>query len=243
MPVFERGDTRIRWWEVGSGYPVLLFAPGGMRSAADIWGTSPFDPRDALSESFRVISMDQRNAGGSTAPVTAADGWHSYADDHLALLDHLGIEHCHVMGGCIGSSYCLGVLRADASRISAAVLQNPIGHHENQDLFYAMFDTWAEALLEQRDDVNAADLPPFRERMYGGDFTFNVDRDFVAGIQTPLLILAGDDAYHPRPIAEEIASLAPNNELTLEWKSEEAAPAAAASVRDFLQRHTPQKAG
>lgn len=239
MPVFERNGTRIEWWEAGEGFPVLLFAPGGMRSAADIWGTSPFDPRETLSGSFRVISMDQRNAGGSTAPVTAADGWHSYAEDHIALLDHLGIERCHLMGGCIGSSYCLGVLRADASRVAAAVLQNPIGHHENQDLFYAMFDGWADALLEQRDDVDPAALPPFRERMYGGDFTFNVDRDFVAGTETPLLILAGDDAYHPRPIAEEIAALAPNNEMILEWKSEEAAAAAAADVTAFLERHTP----
>ena len=75
--------------------------------------------------------------------------------------------------------------------------------------------------------------------MYGGDFTFNVDRDFVAGIETPLLILAGDDAYHPRPIAEEIAALAPNNEMILEWKTEGAASVAAASVRAFLERHTP----
>jgi len=230
---------RIQWWEVGSGYPVLLFAPGGMRSAAAIWGSSPFDPRRELARSFRVISMDQRNAGGSTAPVTAADGWHSYAEDHLALLDHLGIDRCHLMGGCIGSSYCLGVLQADPSRVSAAVLQNPIGCHENQALFYSMFDTWAEALLRQRGDVDEADLPPFRERMYGGDFTFNVDREFVAGIQTPLLILAGNDAYHPRPIAGEIAALAPNNEMILDWKSEEDAPAAAARVRAFLARHTP----
>jgi len=239
MPVFERAGTRIQWWEVGSGYPVLLFAPGGMRSAASIWANSPFDPRRELAGSFRVISMDQRNAGGSTAPVTAGDGWHTYAEDHLALLDHLGIEHCHLMGGCIGSSYCLGVLRADPSRVSAAVLQNPIGCHENQALFYAMFDTWAEALLEQRDDVDEADLPAFRERMYGGDFTFNVDREFVAGITTPLLILAGNDAYHPRPIAEEIAELSPNNEMIRDWKSEEAAAAAAARVRAFLARHTP----
>ena len=125
MPIFERDEVRIHWSEVGAGYPVLLFAPGGMRSAAEIWGTGPFDPRRELAQSFRVISMDQRNAGQSTAPVTAADGWHTYAADHLALLDHLGIETCHLMGGCIGSSYCLGVLEADASRVSAAVPPEP----------------------------------------------------------------------------------------------------------------------
>jgi phosphomethylpyrimidine synthase len=31
------------------------------------------------------------------------------------------------MGGCIGSSYCLGLIQAAPARISAAVLQNPIG--------------------------------------------------------------------------------------------------------------------
>ena len=30
--------------------------------------------------------------------MTAADGWDSYADDHLELLDHLGIERCHLLG-------------------------------------------------------------------------------------------------------------------------------------------------
>ncbi len=238
MPVLERGDARIRWWETGSGFPVLLFAPGGMRSTADKWGASPFDPRDALSGSFRVISMDQRNAGASVAPVTADDGWHTYAEDHLALLDHLGIEQCHVMGGCIGSSYCLGLLRAAPERITAAVLQNPIGRHENRELFFGMFDSWAEPLLAERDDVDPGAMPPFRERMYGGDFTFNVDRDFVAGIEHPLLILAGDDDYHPRPIAEEIASLAPNNRMILDWKAGEAATAAAAAVREFLEGHS-----
>jgi hypothetical protein len=50
--------------------------------------------------------MDQRNAGGrSRAPVTAQDGWHSYAADHIALLDHLRIDRCHLFGQCIGGSF------------------------------------------------------------------------------------------------------------------------------------------
>ncbi len=240
MAKFERDGVCLHYEVQGSGYPVLLFAPGGMRSAAALWGDSAFDPRTELSQSFRVISMDQRNAGASTAPVTADDGWHSYTSDHLALLDHLGIERCHLMGGCIGSSYCLGVLEADAARVSAAVLQNPIGNLGNQDLFYEMFDTWAEALEGERSDIDATAWPPFRERMYGGDFTFNVSRDFVRSVETPLLILAGDDAYHPRPIADEIASLAPNHEMILDWKSSEAARRAAARVREFLKAHTPK---
>ena len=49
---------------------MLLFAPGGMRSAIPFWETQPWNPIEALSPHFRVIAMDQRNAGQSTAPVS-----------------------------------------------------------------------------------------------------------------------------------------------------------------------------
>ena len=33
MPIFERAGTSLYYEEFGSGYPLLLFAPGGMRSS------------------------------------------------------------------------------------------------------------------------------------------------------------------------------------------------------------------
>src|ERR1700726_4684905 len=95
MPTYERTGTSLYYEEFGSGYPILLFAPGGMRSSIEFWHKSPFDPTVALGKDFRVMAMDQRNAGQSRAPVTAADGWDTYAADHVALLDHLGIKSCH----------------------------------------------------------------------------------------------------------------------------------------------------
>ena len=64
----------------------------------------------------------------------------------------------------------------------------------------------------QRHDAKLTDaaLGSFRERMYGGDFVFSVTRDFVRKCTHPLMVLAGDDLYHPAPISSEIASLAPN---------------------------------
>src|SRR5262249_55268737 len=136
MALYERAGVSLYYEEFGSGYPLLLFAPGGMRSAIDFCHRSPFDPTVALSTSFRamgirVIAMDQRNAGRSRGPVSASDGWPTYTADHLALLDHLGIERCHVMGGCIGSTYCLSIIKEAPERITAAILQNPIGLTEN----------------------------------------------------------------------------------------------------------------
>lgn len=68
---------------------------------------------------------------------------------------------------------------------------------------------------------------------------FNVSRDFVRSCRSPLLILAGDDLYHPAPISKEIAELAPNAELVLKWKEPEIVPETVKRVRAFLKAHTP----
>lgn len=237
MPTFKRNDTSIYYEEYGSGFPILLFAPGGMRSAIEFWHKSPFDPTVELANDFRVIAMDQRNAGQSSGPVTAADGWDTYTRDHLALLDHLGIKRTHAMGGCIGGSYSLNLIKLAPDRVAAAVLQNPIGLHNNREAFYEMFDGWGKSLQHNRPELTDDALAEFRERMYGTDFVFNVDQAFVRQCKTPLLVLAGDDLYHPAPTSREIAELAPNAEIILDWKRPEVIPTTVSRVRTFLKSH------
>jgi pimeloyl-ACP methyl ester carboxylesterase len=240
MPTFTRDDVTLYYEEYGSGYPVLLFAPGGMRSSIEFWKKAPFDPAVELARDFRVIAMDQRNAGMSRAPVSSGDGWEVYTADHLALLDHLGITRCHLMGGCIGSSYCLGLIKAVPARITAAVLQNPIGLTPmNRELFYRMFDEWAAELKRGRPETDAAALASFRQRMYGGDFVFNVSRDFVRSMKTPIMVLCGSDAFHPTPISQEIAQLAPGAEIIMNWKTPDVLEDAVHRVRKFLSAHQP----
>ncbi len=239
MPSFERDGISLYYESHGEGFPVLVFAPGGMRSSAAVWESAPWNPLRELSGRLRVIAMDQRNAGGSRAPIGPDDGWHSYTADHIALLNHLGIDRCHVMGGCIGSSYCLGLMQAASERVAAAVLQNPIGLVNNREAFYAMFDQWAEPLREERPEVSEASWEGFRGRMYGGDFVFNVPREFVRSCEIPMLVLAGDDRYHPAAISREISDLAPDAERIERWKAAGDIDAAIARVRDFLAENTP----
>jgi hypothetical protein len=98
VPRFANGETAIYYEEHGSGFPLLLIAPGAMDSAIDLWSGATINPLDAYSGDFRLIAMDQRNAGRSTGPLEVADPWGAYARDQLALLDHLGIQSFHVMG-------------------------------------------------------------------------------------------------------------------------------------------------
>ena len=239
MPTFTRDDATIYYEEYGSGYPLLLFAPGGMRSTIAFWHRSPFDPTAALAYAFRVIAMDQRNAGASRGPI-GDDGWPTYTADHVALLDHLGIARCHVMGGCIGSSYALGICAAAPGRITAAVLQNPIGlSADNRDEFRTMFDEWAGEIAPAHPEADDATMVAFRERLFGGDFVFSVSRDYVRGCPVPLLVLPGDDAFHPEATAREIAALAPQAELVPTWRGPAVIDGTVRRVRDFLTAHTP----
>ena len=240
MPTLRRGETTIEYEVHGSGYPLLLLAPGGMRSSTAVWDRAPYQPIREFSGQYRVIAMDQRNAGASRAPISGADGWHTYTDDQLALLDELHVERCHVLGGCIGGAFALSLISRAPERVSAAVLQQPIGYSgSNRDVFYELFDGWIAELKQTRTDIADEALPPFRARMYDGDFVFSVSREAVAACPIPLLVLRGNDVYHPSHISEEIVRLAPRAELVHDWKTGDHLPRALTHVRQFLSEHTP----
>lgn len=247
MPVLTLDDAEIHYDEFGAGYPVLLFAPGGMMSRAELWHAPPGGPprswndwTEVLAGDYRVIAMDQRNAGRSRGAIEADHGWHTYAGDHLALMDHLGVDRFHVLGGCIGSSFCLTLCDVAPERISAAVLQNPVGlHPEFPDYFPDGFAKWTAAQMADRPELQEPALRAFGQNMWGGEFTFNVSRDFVRGCETPALVLPGDDTAHPRVIGMELAVLLPNSEILVDWKGPDHIGEQRHRVVDFLAKHTP----
>jgi pimeloyl-ACP methyl ester carboxylesterase len=240
MRSFSRGEIRIAYEVHGAGYPVLLLAPGGMRSNIGFWQRTPFNPILELREHFQVIAMDQRNAGASSAPVHASDGWHTYAEDQLALLDELGIERCHLFGGCIGGAFALALIDRAPTRVSAAVLQQPIGRSDsNRETFHALVQGWAEELLRERPELTAEALASLESNLYDRDFAFSVTGEQVARCSVPLLVLRGDDQYHPSAVSEEIARIAPRAELIRAWKTGDDLAQAVTRVRAFLLEHTP----
>src|SRR5215510_8222471 len=150
MPIFRNGDVELYYEEYGSGFPILMLALGGMQSAIPVWIEAPWNPIDQLSPHYRVIAMDQRNAGRSVAPLHATDGWHVYTADQLALMDHLGIDRFHVAGMCIGGSFIMGLIQAVPQRVVSAVVFQTIGLHNNRQAFFEMFDNWANELKPRR---------------------------------------------------------------------------------------------
>ena len=246
MPVLKLDDAEIHFEEFGAGFPILLFAPGGMRSEASLWHAPPDGPPRAwndwtqvLADNYRVIAMDQRNAGQSRGAIEADHGWHTYAADHIALMDHLGIEQFHTLGGCIGSSFCLKLCEMVPDRISAAVLQNPIGlHPEVPNHFPDGFTKCAAEKRSERPELDSAAVDSFGRNTWGADFVFCVGRDFVKNCQTPALVLPGNDTPHPKVIGLEVAELLPHSEMLVDWKGPEHIDEQRKRVVAFLAGHT-----
>jgi hypothetical protein len=67
-----------------------------------------------------------------------------------------------------------------------------------------------------------------------------VSREFVARCATPLLVLLGNDQYHPEATSRDIVALAPKAQLIEKWKEPEHQAAAKAAVVRFLAEHTPR---
>lgn len=241
MAFLDHGDARIHYEVSGSdnGFPVLTIAPGGMRSEIAMWSGKPWNPLVALPTDYAVIAMDQRNAGSSTAPVAADDGWGTYTDDQIAVLDHLGIESCHVVGMCIGGPYIAGLLQKAPERVVSAVMLQPVGVDGNREAFVEMFDGWAAEKAPEHPEADEATWASFRSNMWDGDFVLTASRDEVATWDTPLLILMGDDRHHPQSTSREIARLAPNATLVERWKDDDVLADTDATITSFLARHTP----
>ena len=76
------------------------------------------------------------------------------------------------------------------------------------------------------------------------DFVYSVSRDFVRNCQTPMLVLPDDSDAHAYQASVDVASLAPNAEVTVyPWNNPPELKARTINrVRTFLKRHQPQTA-
>jgi pimeloyl-ACP methyl ester carboxylesterase len=217
---YERGPVRIRYQETGSGFPLLIIAGGGLNSVMAGLPRGPFDAIAEFKGEYRCISSDLRNAnaGQSTGPLEVDRPWDAYTDDHVGLMDHLGIDKFMVMGFCIGGPFIWNILERAPSRVAAAVLAQPSGFRpEMPNLsFEGNMSGWGPELVKRRPDITMEMVEKFLTRMYrtNPDFVWTVSRDFV---------------------------LAPKGEVSMyPWKEpKERIPLAVRQIRSFLRAHRP----
>jgi len=245
---YEKGNVRIRYEETGSGFPLLLIAGGGLNGSTidGIRGGNPFNTIEAFKGEFRCIYADLRNsAGQSSGPLDVARPWDSYTDDHLGLMDHLGIDRFMVLGFCIAGPFIWNLIKRAPNRVVAAVPAQPVGFRPElpNALYESQTTGWAAPLVKRRPDIKTEMADQFLTRMFrtNPDFVFTVTRDFVKGCQTPVLVLPDDTAGHSLTVAIESAMLAPKGQLSMyPWKdTPEKIPLAVRHVRSFLLSNRP----
>ena len=244
--IYEKGNVRIRYAEIGSGFPLLATPGGGLNSRISNWPTmAVINILEEFKNDFRVITMDQRNAnnGESVGPVSVDNPWDAFADDQLGVMDHLGIRQFFFFGNCIGGPFGMKLMERAPARMVAAILSQPVGHRPEQPdyMYNSGKDVWAKEFRERRPDVSMATIEAYLQSLYRArpDFVYSVSRDFAKSCQTPMLVLPDDITAHPLQVAIDIASLAPNAEITVfPWKEPPELKARVINrARTFLKRH------
>lgn len=248
MASFEHGPVRIHYEEAGAGFPMLVLPGGGLNATiAKLGGPGSFNPLTEFADAYRCIALDLRNAngGGSAGPLEVDRPWDSFADDQLALMDHLGVDKFMVTGFCIAGPMIWKLISRAPDRVVAGVLAHPSGFRpETPDLFFQNnMEGWAPGFMADRPDVTQDMVEAFLTKMYRAnpDLVFSVSRDFVAGCETPVLIMPDDVAAHPFAAAMESARLAPNAQVSLyPWREPSGHMAIALRhVRTFLAANRP----
>ena len=105
MPFAEIGGIRTRYEIRGEGAPILMFSPGGFDARLEKWSNLGVYARikllEHLPDKYQCILFDRRENGQSGGRVERIT-WDHFVRQGAGLLDHLGIEKAHLMGGCMG---------------------------------------------------------------------------------------------------------------------------------------------
>lgn len=119
-----------RYQLIGSGPPLLMFAPGGFDATLDQWTRLGVYARirmlEHLSARYTCIVFDRRECGESGGRVERVT-WSHFAAQGKGLLDHLKIERAHLLGGCMGCGPAMAFAVAYPATALSMVLYWPVG--------------------------------------------------------------------------------------------------------------------
>ncbi len=132
----------------------------------------------------------------------------------------------------------MGLAESVPDRLASGVMLQPIGFDDNRQTFFELFNGWAEEIRSQHPSMNESAWAKFRSAMFGSNFLFNVSEDFVSNCQIPLLVLMGEDIYHPEVTSRKVVELAPRATLVERWQGAEDVEFASETILSFLATNT-----
>jgi pimeloyl-ACP methyl ester carboxylesterase len=130
MPTAIIDGIATRYEAIGSGPPLLMYAPGGFNAVIETWRTQGIYARlkllDHLPKKCTCIVFDRRECGQSGGRIERVT-WAQYVAQGKGLLDHLNIQRAHLMGGCMGCCPVMAFAVAHPQAALSMVLFWPVG--------------------------------------------------------------------------------------------------------------------
>jgi len=130
MPTAVIDGIATRYEVLGSGPPLLMYAPGGFNATIETWSAQSVYAKikllDHLPQHFTCVVFDRRECGQSGGRVERIT-WSHYLAQGAGLLDHLGIERAHLIGGCMGCAPVAAFGVAHPERVISMILYWPVG--------------------------------------------------------------------------------------------------------------------
>jgi len=175
-------DTRYE--VIGSGPPLLMYAPGGFDATIEKWRTLNIYAKvkllDHLPSRYTCIVFDRREcgeSGGRVEPVT----WAHYVEQGKGLLDHLGHKNAHIAGGCMGVSCAIAFAAKHPDTVRSLLLWWPVGgakyRIKGQQRFFDHLDFVGKQGLQAVADVVKREGKAFNAEPKGGPWASVIKRD------------------------------------------------------------------
>ena len=126
--VADRISTRVS--VIGRGEPLLMFSPGGFDATLEKWSESgdlqKIDIMHYLAERFTCILFDRRECGESGGRLEILD-FSGMARHGRAVMEQLGFESVHLLGGCLGCAPAAEFARLYPEMTQSLNLVWPVG--------------------------------------------------------------------------------------------------------------------
>jgi 3-oxoadipate enol-lactonase len=259
MPFATAQDGINLYYEtLGAGDPLLLVSgQGGDHHGWD-------EVRGDFAERYQVIVYDHRGTGQSDKPEQPPYSTRGFAQDAIAILDHLSIQRAHTYGISMGGRICQWLAIDHPKRMGAVVLGcttpgNAHGVRRPSEVDTIMRSDDRDALLstlvspewmashpeflEKWDERGKHPIPAYAQKLHYLASENHDTWEVLTAIDAPTLVIHGsEDQVNMTANASLLAERIPNAELHIVTGGRhlfflEFQDEASQVVLDFLARH------
>jgi 3-oxoadipate enol-lactonase len=164
MPLAKVGEINVSYNVSGDGQPLILIT--GFASAQNLW----YSQVRAFSRDYRVVTFDNRGFGKSDnppGPFTTK----MLAGDTIALMDRLGIEKAHILGGSMGGMAAQEIAIEHPGRLDKLILSSTsAGGQPLRDMLFGLIEAATPGWNRSRPDLASANLQKFMVAMASRSF-------------------------------------------------------------------------